>query len=87
MKVAMAEHRYTVLFEPAEEGGYIVTCPALPGLVTEGDTYEEAHARAMEAIEAYLESLQMDGLPFPPDKKLALEPRKEEIGVVLPKSA
>ncbi|MCP5114467.1 MAG: type II toxin-antitoxin system HicB family antitoxin, partial [bacterium] len=31
---AMAEYSYTVLFEPAEEGGYVVTCPALPGLVT-----------------------------------------------------
>ena len=35
------QYRYTVLFEPAEEGGYIVTCPSLPGLVTEGDTLEE----------------------------------------------
>ena len=49
---SMSEHRYTVLFEPAEEGGYVVTCPALPGLVTEGDTYEEAHQRAVEAIGA-----------------------------------
>jgi antitoxin HicB len=62
---AMSQHRYTVLFEPAEEGGYVVTCPALPGLVTEGDNYEEAHQRAVEAIEGYLESLQKDGLPFP----------------------
>ena len=22
---------FTVLYEPAEEGGYVVTCPALPG--------------------------------------------------------
>jgi predicted RNase H-like HicB family nuclease len=83
----MSEFRYTVLFEPAEEGGYIVTCPALPGLVTEGDTYEEARERAVEAIEAYLESLQIDGLPFPPDKKLMLDPVKEEIRVSLPRSA
>lgn len=83
----MAELRYTVLFEPAEEGGYVVTCPALPGLVTEGDSYEQARERAIEAIELYLESLQQDGLPFPPDKKLSLEPVKEEIKVALPESA
>jgi predicted RNase H-like HicB family nuclease len=83
----MSELRYTVLFEPAEEGGYVVTCPALPGLVTEGDTYEEARERAVEAIEAYLESLQIDGLPFPPDKKLTLDPVKEEIRISLPRSA
>jgi hypothetical protein len=34
----MAEHRYSVILTPAEEGGFEVTCPALPGLVTEGDT-------------------------------------------------
>jgi len=83
----MPELRYTVLFEPAEEGGYVVTCPALPGLVTEGDTYEEARARAVEAIEAYLESLRIDGLPIPPDKKLSLDPVKEEIRISLPRSA
>jgi antitoxin HicB len=38
--------QYTVLFEPAEEGGYVVTCPALPGLVTEGDTLAEARIMA-----------------------------------------
>ena len=58
---SMPELRYTVLFEPAEEGGYVVTCPALPGLVTEGDTYEQARERAVEAIELYLESLQEEG--------------------------
>ena len=65
----MSEHRYTVLFEPAEEGGYVVTCPALPGLVTEGDTYKEAHERVVEAIEGYLESLQKDGLRSPLKRK------------------
>ena len=66
----MSEHRYTVLFEPAEEGGSVVTCPALPGLVTEGDTLEEARARARDAIRAYLESLSKDGLLIPDDIKL-----------------
>jgi predicted RNase H-like HicB family nuclease len=65
----MAEYTYTVLFEPAEEGGYVVFCPALPGLVTEGDNYEQARERVTEAIEGYLESLLKDGQPSPPDKK------------------
>jgi len=73
--------QYTVLFEPAEEGGYIVTCPALPGLVTEGDTLEEARAMAADAIRAYLESLQRDGEPIPPDKSLPANPVKEQIKV------
>jgi predicted RNase H-like HicB family nuclease len=72
----MAEHIYTVLFEPAEEGGNVAFCPALQGLVTEGDTFEEAHKRVEEAIEGYLESLIKDGQPIPPDKKISLEPVK-----------
>ncbi len=74
---------YTVLFEPAEEGGYVVTCPALPGLVTEGDTLEEARRMANDALKAYLESLQKDGLPIPPDKEITIEPVKEKIRVAL----
>ncbi len=77
------EYRYTVLFEPAEEGGYVVTCPALPGLVTEGETLEEARAMAKDAIRAYLESLRKDGLPIPPDKDIRLDPVKEELTVGL----
>jgi antitoxin HicB len=65
--VTVHQYRYTVLFEPAEEGGYVVTCPALPGLVTEGDTLEEARDMAADAIRGYLESLAKDGLPIPPE--------------------
>ena len=80
----MNEYSYTVLFEPAEEGGYVASCPALPGLVTEGDTIDEARARVREAIEAYVESLLKDGQPIPPDKQIALEPVKEQIRIALP---
>jgi len=79
----MVEYGYTVLFEPAEEGGFVVTCPALPGLVTEGETLEEARAMAQDAIRAYIESLRKDHLPIPSDKM----PVKEEVRVLLPESA
>ena len=75
------EYSYTVLFEPAEEGGYIATVPALPGLITEGDTLDEARQMVKEAIFAYLESLQKDRQPIPADVELELEPRKEKISV------
>lgn len=81
------EYSYTVLFEPAEEGGYIAFCPALPGLVTEGDTYEQTRERVKEAIEGYVESLRKDGLPAPLDKKLALNPVKEEIRIAVSEPA
>jgi predicted RNase H-like HicB family nuclease len=81
--VSTKEYAFTVLFEPAEEGGYVVTCPVLPGLVTEGDTLEEAREMARDAIRGYLESLQKDGLPIPTDKSIREEPVKEKIKVVL----
>jgi hypothetical protein len=37
---------YTAVFDSVPEGGYVVTFPALPGLVTEGETLEEARAMA-----------------------------------------
>ena len=77
------EYNYTVIFEPAEEGGYVAFCPALPGLVTEGDTLEEARAMVRDAIRGYLESLQKDGLPIPGDKAIRLQPVKERVNVTL----
>ena len=59
------EYTYTCLFEPDEDGGFVVTCPALRGLVTQGDTIGEAREMAAEAIELYLESLLADGEPLP----------------------
>ncbi len=54
---ANGTYTFTMLFEPAEEGGYVVTCPALPGLVTEGDSLEEARCMAEDALRGYIESL------------------------------
>jgi predicted RNase H-like HicB family nuclease len=64
---------YTVLMTPDETGGYVVTCPALPGLVTEGDTLEEARDMAADAIRCYIESLQKDGEPIPTDNPIVEE--------------
>ncbi len=67
----MTQYKYTVIFEPAEEGGYTVTVPALPGLVTEGDTLEEAKEMVKDAIKCYLESLKKDGFPYPEEDEAA----------------
>ncbi len=80
-------HNYTVLFEPAEEGGYIVSCPALPGLHTQGDTLDEARSMAKEAILGYLEVLKKDGRPIPANVELKAEPVKETITVPEPARA
>jgi antitoxin HicB len=64
---------YNVILTPDETGGYVVTCPALPGLVTEGDTLEEAREMAADAIRCYLEGLRMDGEPIPADNSITEE--------------
>ena len=78
--LADIEYRYTVVYEPAEEGGYVVTIPALPGLVTEGDTLEEARGMAKDAIRGYLESLRKHGETIPIEQG---EPITERILVSL----
>lgn len=76
-------YRYTIIFEPAAEGGYVVTCPALPGLVTEGDTIEEARAMAKDAIRGYLQSLRADGQAIPTEAASIADPVKEQVEVAL----
>jgi len=61
---------FTVVMTPDVDGGYVVTCPALPGLVTEGDTLEEARSMAADAIQGYLESLRKHGEPIPTDESI-----------------
>ncbi len=63
--VSAAAYTYTVLLQPEPEGGYTVTCPALPGLVTYGETLDEARAMAADAIRGYIECLREDGEPIP----------------------
>jgi len=67
-------YNFTVLFTPAEEGGFVVTCPALPGVVTEGDTLEEARDMAADAIRGHLKCLRAHHLPIPEDVPTFSEP-------------
>ena len=64
----MKEYEYTVIFEPAEEGGWLAHVPALNGLTTQGETLEEAEAMAEDAIKCYLETLRKNNLPIPKDE-------------------
>lgn len=68
----MKKH-YKVLFEPQEEGGYAVTVPALPGCLSEVETFGEALANVKEVIALYINSLKDDGLPVPEENHLILE--------------
>lgn len=62
----MREYRYMIILHPdLEEGGYTVTVPSLPGVVTEGSSLEEAIRMAKEAIALHIEGLIAHGLPVP----------------------
>lgn len=60
-------HGFTAFFLPAEEGGYTVVVPELPGCISEGDTLEEARQNIQEAVELYEEVVQEGEIPFPFD--------------------
>jgi antitoxin HicB len=59
----MAEHfSFSVVLEPQQDGGFTVLVPALPEVVTEGDTEQEALANAEEAIRAIVAYRRDDGI-------------------------
>ncbi len=63
------ERRYTILLDPDdEEGGYTVTVPALPGIVTQGETVDECMERARKAIALHIEGLVAMGMPVPEER-------------------
>ena len=76
----MVEREYEIILQPEPEGGFSVFVPELPSVVTQGDTVEEAHAMAREAIEAYLEVMHEDGLPVP-----AVQRGRVAVGAAYPK--
>jgi len=52
--VTMVTRTFTVVLDPAEEGGFVVKCLELP-VASQGETREEALANIKKAIEGYLE--------------------------------
>jgi antitoxin HicB len=58
-------YRVPLVFTPQPEGGYTVTSPVLPELLTEGDTLAEAQANVRDAFEAVAELYAEQGPPVP----------------------
>ena len=74
---------YTFVFDPDPEGGFVVTCPALPGLVTYGATIEEARDMARDAMEGYIEVLIQDGETVPESDTPQTTPRFDRLAHTL----
>ena len=54
-----------LVLAPQPEGGFTVTSPLLPELVTEGDTVEEVMENVRDALEATIEAYRDQGRPLP----------------------
>lgn len=61
---------FSVIYEEASEGGYVVRIPALSGCHTQGETIEEAEKNVREAIELYLESLEAHNEDIPQERRI-----------------
>jgi predicted RNase H-like HicB family nuclease len=55
-RITVSDGKLMLYLEPAEEGGYVVTSPLDPELITEADTLEEAFANAKDAAKALRQS-------------------------------
>lgn len=58
-------YRVPLVFTPQAEGGFTVTSPVLPELVTEGDSLDEAFANAQDALAAVVEVYEDEGRVLP----------------------
>ncbi len=62
--------KFMVIIHKAEEGGYWVEVPALPGCYSQGETIEEAITNIKEAIQLHIEVMREEGKEIPEEKEL-----------------
>ena len=61
---AMKQVTLPIIIE-ADAEGYFVSCPALQGCYSQGDTYEEAMKNIQDAIRLHIEDRLADGEEIP----------------------
>ncbi|MCK5535118.1 type II toxin-antitoxin system HicB family antitoxin [bacterium] len=44
-----------IVFEPLANGGFLVSCPDIPGCLAHGKTFDEALLKIKEVIQQYLQ--------------------------------
>ncbi len=79
-----AIYKLPLVFDPQPEGGYTVTCPILPELITEGDTVKEAMANASDALSAIIEAYEDLGRPLPQALKRMTEDEPISVETLVP---
>jgi antitoxin HicB len=58
-------YKLPLILEPQTEGGYTITCPLLPDLITEADTLEEVVPNVSDALAALIEAYEDLNQPLP----------------------
>jgi predicted RNase H-like HicB family nuclease len=69
---------YSVVVHKAEEAGFWVEVPALPGCYSQGETLDETLENVREAIDLYLEVLREERETIPRDEEIVF---KVSVGV------
>jgi len=64
------QYKIPLVLTPQPEGGYTVTSPLLPELVTEGDSVDEALVNVKDALAAVIEAYQDVGRPLPQNAQI-----------------
>lgn len=68
---ASMHYKLPLVFEPQPEGGFTVTSPLLPELVTEGDNFEDAIENVRDALAAVIEVYRESGRTLPPELEVS----------------
>ena len=63
-------YKIPLLLEPQDEGGFTVTSPAIPELITEGDSATEALKHVSDALDAVRELYLDMGKEFPSELQI-----------------
>jgi len=74
--------QYPAIFEPAEEGGFVITFPDIPEAITQGEDVEDAMRHAADVLEAALDFYLESGRTVPVPSK----PKRGQRLVELPAS-
>ena len=63
-------YKIPLVLTPQPEGGYTVTSPLVPELITEGDSLDEVMANVKDALEAVAELYRDLGKTFPKNAQI-----------------
>jgi len=58
-------YKLPLVLEPQPEGGYTITCPLLPNLITEADALDEVMPNVTDALAALIEAYEDLNQPLP----------------------